>query len=171
MPRAALTRPRVVMGLMFFPRGGSAQVARGLAQVLAGQGWDVTIVSGSRRLPGRPGDAHRFFSGLDVSPIDYTAALSAADPLRADSPLHPSYEDRPGAPDRVFATVDDTTYEHLIASWAQVLRQAGAATADILHLHHLTPLNEAAARVAPHVPVVGHLHGTELLLLGRSPVT
>jgi hypothetical protein len=28
MPRAALTRPRVVMGLMFFPRGGSAQVAR-----------------------------------------------------------------------------------------------------------------------------------------------
>jgi hypothetical protein len=34
-----------------------------------------------------------------------------------------------------------------------------------LHLHHLTPLNAAAARVAPDVPVVGHLHGTELLLL------
>ena len=165
MPTAALTRPRVVMGLMFFPRGGSAQVARGLAQVLAGQRWDVTIVSGSLQLPGRPGDAHLFFSGLDVSPVDYTAALSAADPLRADSPLHPSYEDRPGAPDRVFATVDDPTYEHLVASWARVLRQAGAATADILHLHHLTPLNEAAARVAPDVPVVGHLHGTELLLL------
>jgi glycosyltransferase involved in cell wall biosynthesis len=165
MPIAALTRPRVVMGLMFFPRGGSAQVARGLAQVLAGQRWDVTIVSGSLRLPGRPGDAHLFFSGLDVSPIDYTAALSAADPLRADSPLHPSYEDRPGAPDRVFATVDNPTYEHLVASWAKVLRQAGAATTDILHLHHLTPLNEAAARVAPAVPVVGHLHGTELLLL------
>ena len=45
------------------------------------------------------------------------------------------------------------------------MRRAGAASADILHLHHLTPLNEAAARVAPHVPVVGHLHGTELLLL------
>ena len=99
MPIAALTRPRVVMGLMFFPRGGSAQVARGLAHVLAGQRWEVTIVSGSLRLPGRPGDAHLFFSGLDVSPVDYTAALSAADPLRADSPLHPSYEDRPGAPD------------------------------------------------------------------------
>jgi glycosyltransferase involved in cell wall biosynthesis len=165
MPIAALTRPRVVMGLMFFPRGGSAQVARGLAHVLAGQRWEVTIVSGSLRLPGRPGDAHLFFSGLDVSPVDYTAALSAADPLCADSPLHPSYEDRPGAPDRVFATVDDPTYEHLVASWARVLRQAGAATADILHLHHLTPLNEAAARVAPDVPVVGHLHGTELLLL------
>ena len=35
----------------------------------------------------------------------------------------------------------------------------------MLHLHHLTPLNEAAARVAPDVPVVGHLHGTELLML------
>ena len=75
MPIAALTRPRVVMGLMFFPRGGSAQVARGLAHVLAAQRWDVTIVSGSLRLPGRPGDAHKYFSGLDVSPVDYTAAL------------------------------------------------------------------------------------------------
>jgi glycosyltransferase involved in cell wall biosynthesis len=35
----------------------------------------------------------------------------------------------------------------------------------VLHLHHLTPLHEAARRVAPGVPVVGHLHGTELLML------
>ena len=35
----------------------------------------------------------------------------------------------------------------------------------MLHLHHLTPINAAAARVAPDVPVVGHLHGTELLML------
>src|SRR5260370_3773262 len=116
MTIAAMTRPRVVMGLMFFPRGGSAQVARGLAHVLARQRWDVTIVSGSLRLPGRPGDAHLFFSGLDVSPIDYTAALSAADPFRADSPLHPSYEDRPRAPDRVFATIDDPAYDVLLTS-------------------------------------------------------
>ena len=40
-----------------------------------------------------------------------------------------------------------------------------AATADVLHLHHLTPLDAAAARVAPRVPVVTHLHGTELLML------
>src|SRR5437763_13637147 len=122
MPIAAPTQPRVVMGLMFFPRGGSAQVARGFAHVLAGQRWDVSIVSGSLRLHGRPGDAHLFFSGLDVSPVDYTAALSAADPLCADSPLHPSYEARPGAPDRVFATVADSTHEHPVAFWAQVLR-------------------------------------------------
>jgi glycosyltransferase involved in cell wall biosynthesis len=35
----------------------------------------------------------------------------------------------------------------------------------VLHLHHLTPIHEAAIRVAPGVPIVGHLHGTELLML------
>ena len=41
----------------------------------------------------------------------------------------------------------------------------GAADADVLHLHHLTPINEAAERSFPEVPRVGHLHGTELLML------
>src|SRR5918997_1843395 len=48
---------------------------------------------------------------------------------------------------------------------ARALDAAGAAKADVLHLHHLTPLNAAAAIAAPGVPVVGHLHGTELLML------
>ena len=38
---------RVVVGLMFFPRGGSAHVARALATQLAERDWEVTIVSGS----------------------------------------------------------------------------------------------------------------------------
>jgi glycosyltransferase involved in cell wall biosynthesis len=42
---------------------------------------------------------------------------------------------------------------------------AGAREADVLHLHHLTPINEAAERVCPGVPRIGHLHGTELLML------
>src|SRR5947209_8191298 len=155
----------VVMGLMFFPRGGSAHVTRSLARELVKLGCKVTIVCGSLRIPGRPGDAHEFFAGLDVRPVDYTAALDAVDPLRADPPMHPSYEDRPDAPDRVFARVDDEIYEHLVATWMRALSDAGAAQADILHLNHLTPLNEAAARIAPHVPVVGHIHGTELLML------
>jgi glycosyltransferase involved in cell wall biosynthesis len=165
MPLAVRTRPRVVMGLLFFPRGGSAQVTHALARAVASQGWEVTVACSSVRLPGRLGDARTFFGDLDVRPLDCTAALQADNPLCADPPLHPSYEDRPGAPDRVFATVDDATYEHLVASWVRVLRDACAAQSDILHLHHLTPLNAAAARVAPDVPVVGHLHGTELLLL------
>jgi glycosyltransferase involved in cell wall biosynthesis len=35
----------------------------------------------------------------------------------------------------------------------------------VLHLHHLTPVNEAAARSFPQVPVLGQLHGTELGML------
>ena len=93
--------------------------------------------------------------------------------------MHPSYEDRPGAPDRVFACARrrDVRAPGRARGRARSQR-AGAADADVLHLHHLTPINEAAARVAPDVPVVGHLHGTELLMLeaierdpaaGRTP--
>ncbi|MCW3065688.1 MAG: glycosyl transferase group 1 [Solirubrobacterales bacterium] len=152
----------LVAGLMFFPRGGSAHALRAIATELPTHGWRATVVSGS---VAGAGDATRFFDGLDVRTVDMTAALGSPDPLRADPPLHPSYEDRPGAPDRVFAAVDDVTYDHQVAAWAEALVDAGALDADLLYLHHLTPLHEAAARVAPGVPVVGHLHGTELLML------
>ena len=141
---------------MFFPRGGSSHVARALAHALPAHGWDVTVVSGS--LPGGRGDARRFYAGLDVVAVDFDAG---------DAPLHPSFEDRPDAPDPVFASVGDAAFEEHVAAWSLALERAGAASADVLHLHHLTPLHEAAARVAPGVPVVTHLHGTELLMLER----
>jgi glycosyltransferase involved in cell wall biosynthesis len=153
------------MGLLFFPRGGSSHAARSLAAALPVAGWDVTIVSGSLSAPELPGDARQFYAGLDVRAVDLTAALSAPDPMLADPPMHPSYEDRPGAPDRVMWSLDDRAYERQVAAWGRELAAAGAAGADVLHLHHLTPLNEAAVRVAPEVPVVVHLHGTELLML------
>ena len=156
---------RVLMGLMFFPRGGSAQVTRYLAGALRAHGWDTTVLAGSLGEPGDDAHAATFFEGLDVVPVPYDDALASDDPLRADPPMHPSYEDRPGAPDRVFASVDDETYEHLVEAWTGHLERAGAADADVLHLHHLTPLHEAAARAFPDKPVVGHLHGTELLML------
>ena len=153
------------MGLLFFPRGGSSHVAQNLARALPAAGWDVTICSGSVTLPGRPGDAAAFYRGLEVEALDMTAALDAPDPVTAEAPFHPSYEERADAPDRVMCSLDDTAYEHQVAGWAPVLERARAASADVLHLHHLTPINEAAARVASGVPVVGHLHGTELLML------
>ncbi|HET8952243.1 MAG TPA: hypothetical protein VFN44_17105, partial [Solirubrobacteraceae bacterium] len=143
---------RVLMGLQFFPRGGSAHVARNLARNLPEAGWEPRLVSGSLSIPGRPGDAREFYAGLDVRPVDMTAALSSEDPMRAEVPLHPSYEDRPGAHDRVFASLADDVVEHHVHAWARAL--AGADGMDVLHLHHLTPINEAAARVAPDVPVV-----------------
>jgi glycosyltransferase involved in cell wall biosynthesis len=139
---------------MFFPRGGSAHVARALATELPAHGWDVTLVTGSRS--SGHGDARSFYEGLDVHPVDFDAG---------DAPLHPSYEDRPDAPDGVFAALDDRQYARHVDAWSAALTDAGAAEHDVLHLHHLTPIHEAAARVAPGVPVITHLHGTELLML------
>src|SRR3954462_12278789 len=147
---------RAISALMFFPRGGSAHVARALAHGLPANGWDVTVVSGSKH--SGHCSAEDFYADLDVVAVDFDAG---------DAPMHPSYEDRHGADDVVFATVDDASYEEHVEAWSGALERARAADADVLHLHHLTPIHEAAARVAPDVPVVGHLHGTELLMLER----
>jgi glycosyltransferase involved in cell wall biosynthesis len=156
---------RVVSALFFFPRGGSAQVARALCRVLPTIGWQVSLAAGSLGSAGEQGHAPSFFSGDDVVSVDYSPARRLADRTAAIVPFQPSYEDRPGAPDRVFAAVDDEAYERLVATWSEALARAGAASADVLHLHHLTPANEAALRAFPAVPVVGQLHGTELALL------
>ena len=154
------------MSLMFFPRGGSAQVARYVARGLPRAGWDVTLVAGSLGSADEASNAESFYEGVsDVRVVDYTEARSAPDPLAADPPFQPSFEDRADAPDRVFASVGDSDYERLVSTWSRVLEEAGAADADLLHLNHLTPMNEAAARLFPSVPVIGHLHGTELLML------
>jgi glycosyltransferase involved in cell wall biosynthesis len=156
---------RAVLALMFFPRGGSSQVMRYVTRGLPEAGWEVTLVAGSLGEEGEQSHAGTFFSGLEVQAVDYTRSAEADDPLAADPPFQPSYEDRANAPDRVFASVDDAAYERLVALWERELERAGAAEADVLHLNHLTPINEAAARSFPDVPVIGHLHGTELLML------
>ncbi len=125
-------------------------------------------MSGSRRDLEGVGDAARFYAGLNVYPVSFDQALGSPDPLDPPAgfaPMQPSYEDRPGAPDRVFAMLDDDAYELQVRAWARALTIVGATGFDALHLHHLTPIHEAAARVAPAVPIIGHLHGTELLML------
>ncbi len=129
-------------------------MARSLSKELVDIGLDVCVLSGS--VPGGPGDAESFYSGLDVHAVNFNAG---------EAPMHPSYEDHPGTPDRCFAVIDDAEYRTHVAAWAQALSDADARSFDVLLLNHLTPLNEAAARVAPEVPIVGHLHGTELMLL------
>lgn len=145
---------RVLNGVFFFPRGGSSQVVRALSRELPSHGWTVRVLSGS--LPGGPGDAATFYSGLDLHAVDFA---------EGGAPMHPSYEDRPEAPDRCFALVDDAEYHAHVAAWERGLRAAEADSFDLLLLNHLTPLNEAAERVAPDVPIIGHLHGTELMML------
>jgi glycosyltransferase involved in cell wall biosynthesis len=151
---------RVVSGLFFFPRGGSAQVVRALGRALPRSGWELTLAAGSLGRPGEQTHAPTFFADLDLVTVDYS-------PDRGDVPFQPSFEDRPGAPDRVFASVGDDEYERLVEMWVDALERAGAARAKLLHLHHLTPANEAAQRAFPAQPVVGQLHGTELAMLRR----
>jgi hypothetical protein len=111
----------VVSALFFFPRGGSAQVARSLARALPAVGWRPVLAAGSLGGAGEPTHATSFFAGADVHPLDYSPALELADPLAAQVPFPPSFEDRPGAPDRVFAAVDDAAHERLVAAWIGVL--------------------------------------------------
>lgn len=155
---------------MFSPRGGSAPAARALARGLRDRGSSVTLLAGSRRDLGPHGEAGAFYG--TVHAVSFDAALASETPVRFEgwagsAPLHPSFEDRPGAPDIVFARLDDLDYERQVRAWCREFELADAPGFDVLHLHHLTPLNEAAARVAPDVPVVGQLHGTELLMLER----
>ena len=134
---------RVVSGLFFFPRGGSSHLTRSLSRSLGD--------------PGGRSHAPTFYEGIDVVPVDYTPGRGL--------PFQPSYEDRPDAPDPVFAAEPDETYERLVDVWADALGRAGADRADVLHLHHLTPIHEAARRRSPDAPVVTELHGTELGML------
>ena len=146
--RARHQRPHVLPARRLRPRGPRA-----------GQGASRPRLGRDRRLGLAAGPGATRATSTPASTCDPSTSR------RGDAPMHPSYEDRPGAPDPVFAAVDDGAYEAHVAAWCRALEGADAAGADLLHLHHLTPLHEAAARVAPDVPVLGHLHGTELLML------
>src|SRR5450759_4542170 len=74
---------RVCSALFFFPRGGSAHVARALCHELPAAGWQTTLVSGSLGASGPPTNAATFFSGIDVRPVEYAPAATCSDPLVA----------------------------------------------------------------------------------------
>jgi glycosyltransferase involved in cell wall biosynthesis len=161
---------RMLMGIYFYPRGGSAHATRALARELGDNGVEVTLVAGSRSDLGEPGRASCFYEGLDPLAVDFTPAIRSPEPLRyaggpGTAPMHGSYEDRPGALDPVLAKLGDEELELQVAAWADAFERAAGDGVDLLYLHHLTPLNEAAARAMPQVPVIGHVHGTELLML------
>jgi glycosyltransferase involved in cell wall biosynthesis len=169
------TPKKLLMGIYFYPRGGSAHVCRALAREFARNEFDVTVVSGSRSDLGQHALARGFYPGVDLHPVDFTPALRSPDPLRftgaaGTAPIQGSYEDRLGAEDPILASIDDEAFELQVASWTRALGAAGAADSDLAYLHHLTPLNEAFARAFPEVPVICHIHGTELLMLERIAV-
>ncbi len=158
------------MGLLFSPRGGSALVTAYLSRALDAHRWQVTLACGSLGAEGALGNARTFFGGIDTVPAAYDDAVErwrrGGDPMDAPFPMHPSYEHREGVPDRAFPYVSPAQGERMVAAWSELI--AGSAellSARVLHLHHLTPIHEAATAVLPDVPVVTHLHGTELKML------
>ena len=157
---------RIVMTLAFYPRGGSAQVVRYLGGALQTLGNDVTVACGSLGPPGVRSNAGTFFEGLEVDSLDFTEALDwfdeGRDPMTAPVPIHPSFEDRPGVPDRVFTSVGEEAYRHQVAAWQRLLEDVGPP--DVYHAHHLTHVNDAIARLDSR-PTIAHLHGTELKML------
>jgi glycosyltransferase involved in cell wall biosynthesis len=160
----------VAMGLLFYPRGGSALVAAYLSRALIARGWHVTLACGSLGAEGALGNAATFFAGIDTVPVAYDEAVArwkrGADPMDAPFPMHPSYEEREGVPDRSFPRVSPAQGERMVAAWVRLFAGSDALRrARVLHLHHLTPIHDAAAAVMPGVPVVTHLHGTELKML------
>ena len=88
--------------------------------------------------------------------------------MDAPFPMQPSYEERPGVPDRSFPQVSPQQGERIVAAWAHLIGgSAELRRARIFHLHHLTPIHEAAVVAMPGVPIVTHLHGTELKMLAK----
>lgn len=157
---------QVVMTLAFYPRGGSAQVVRYLGEALQTLGHEVTVACGSLGPSGVASNAATFFEGLDVHALDFTEAVDwfdqGRDPMTAPVPIHPSFEDRPGVPDRVFAAVGDEAYQHQVAAWQRLLSDVGSP--DVYHVHHLTHVNDAIDHLNAR-PIIAHLHGTELKML------
>lgn len=164
-----MERGRVVMGLLFFPRGGAAYVVRYLTPALVRADWSVSLAVGSLGDAGEQTHAPTFFAGLDVQVLDYNDAVrsfeAGGDAIAAPIPMHPSYEDRVDVPDAVFASVPPELAGHLSSVWEAPFDAADADRADVFHLHHLTPQFDAARRYWPHVPLVAHLHGTEMKLV------
>ncbi len=112
------------------------------------------------------------FAGVDIVEASYDDAVArfdrGEDPMDAPFPMHPSYESRPDVPDRAFPWVSPAQGGRMASVWGRLLAGSAALAASrVLHLHHLTPIHTAAAGVLPDVPVVTHLHGTELKMLDR----
>jgi D-inositol-3-phosphate glycosyltransferase len=159
------------MGVLFYPRGGSAQVVRYLSAALEREDWHVSLLCGSLGAPGERTHAETFFRGMDLHAVDYNAAFDAyqagRDPLAEPVPFHPSFEPQPDVPDRVFAAVSPEIGDHLTSFWERTMANTWRDEPTVIHLHHVTPLQDAASRLWPDRPLVTHLHGTDLGMLDR----
>ena len=109
-------------------------------------------LAGSRHDLDGLGDARRFYAGLDLHEVDFTRRARRAGPDALRRPGRDARRcSRPSRTGRARPTASSrrsTTPPTSCRSppGRASCAAAGAAAADVLHLHHLTPLNAAAAR-------------------------
>ena len=160
------------MSVVFYPRGGSAHVARYLSRALIDAGHQVHLVTGSLNDGDPEHAAAVFYSGIPHTAVDYTEAWLAfargenPHSSELDVPFHPSYEDKPGVADRVFYKINRDEQRGMLRCWRDVFADlARRVRPDVMHLHHISHMNTAASEALPTVPRVAQFHGTELKML------
>lgn len=160
------TDRRLVMGLQFYPRGGSAFVARYLLDTFAERGWAPTLVTGSLGAAGAMTHADTFFGDVDIVAADYTAAQRAfetgEDLHAAAPPIHWSYEDAGDVADRILASIPPRPAHRYVDPWIELFSRAIDDRTEFVHLHHLTAQFDAVTQQWLDLPVLVHLHGTDL---------
>lgn len=159
---------KILMSLVFYPRGGSAHVVRYLSQALIDLGHHVHLVVGSLHDDDPQHNAKVFYQNLPMTEVNYTEALhgfrKGFNPIsnKWPVPFHPSYEDKPGVPDRVFYKVNQAELANLVRCWQKLLVDVSQRfQPDVMHLHHLNHMHIAAEKITSILKVV-HLHGTEI---------
>ena len=147
----SVDRERCGMGLFFYPRGGSAKVARYLSRALAparlGRHAGLRVPRAGRRARSRRAPRSPAWTW---SPARYDDAVArwqrGGDPDGRAVPDAPVVRGAPGVPDRAFPWVSPAQGARMATAWASVLAGSeGMSRARLLHLHHLTPLHDAAA--------------------------
>ncbi len=163
---------RILQCLVFYPRGGSAQVVRYLSRALIDLGHEVHVATGTLSDGDPQHEARTFYGEIPLTLADYTEAWqgfeNGKNPISPewDVPFHPSYEDKPGVPDRAFYKVNPDEYSALRRSWEVLLQGIYRDfQPDLIHLHHLNHMHLAAAEVFQDVPRASQLHGTEIKML------
>jgi len=163
---------RILQCLVFYPRGGSAQVVRYLSRALIDLGHEVHVATGTLSDGDPQHDASTFYGEIPLTIADYTEAWqgykSGKNPISPEwtVPFHPSYEDKPDVPDRAFYKVNSEEYAALRRSWKVLFQDINQHfRPDMIHLHHLNHMHLAAANIFQDVPRASQLHGTEIKML------
>ena len=164
---------KILMAIAFYPRGGSAQVVRYLSRALISLGHQVHLLTGSLHNENPEHDARVFYRELPLTEVDYTEAglgfKQGLDPISArwSVPFHPSYEDKPEVPDRVFYKVKPEECDALVSCWQrQFERLRQRFQPEVVHFHHLNHIH-LAGEVLRTAAKVTQIHGTEIKMLER----